>query len=47
MYSLYSIVRGFPLLAVVVMAAADYPTIPSDLTTPTQQRLAMSGLNCE
>lgn len=47
MYSLYSIVKGFPLLAVVVMAAADYPTIPSDLTTPTQQRLAMSGLNCE
>lgn len=47
MYSLYSILKGFPLLAVLVIAAADYPTIPSDLTTPTQQRLAMSGLNCQ
>lgn len=46
MYSLYSIVKGLPLLAAVVTALATYPAIPSDLTTPTQQRLAISGLNC-
>ncbi|CAN8096484.1 unnamed protein product [Discula destructiva] len=45
MYTLFSIVKGLPLLAVMVMAAAVYPAIPSDLTTPTQQRLAISGLN--
>lgn len=47
MYSLSSILKGLPLLAVMVTASADYPTIPSDLTTPVQQRLAISGMNCK
>lgn len=30
-----------------VLAGADYPVIPADLTTPTQQRIAIKGPNCE
>ena len=29
------------------MAAASYPVIPSDRTTPTQQRISIKGPNCE
>lgn len=47
MYDLLDHVRGLPLLVVVVTAAANYPAIPSDKTTPVQQRLAISGANCE
>lgn len=46
MYTPFSIVKGVSLLVGMVTAAANYPTIPADLTTPTQQRLAISGLNC-
>jgi len=30
-----------------VFAKASYPAIPSDLTTPVQQRIAIDGVNCE
>ena len=46
MVSLRTLVKGLPILAVCVMAA-DYPTIPADLTTPVQQRLAINDPNCE
>lgn len=39
--------RGLPLFASIVIAAANYPAIPSDKTTPVQQRLAISGANCK
>ncbi|TVY82531.1 Acid phosphatase [Lachnellula suecica] len=38
-------IKGLPVLAACVMAAASYPSIPADLTTPTQQRLAINGAN--
>lgn len=47
MYTLFDILVGIPTLAVMVMASADYPSTPTDQTTPTQQRLAISGLNCK
>lgn len=47
MYTPFSIVKGLPLLAAIVTGLATYPAIPSDLTTPSQQRLAISGLNCK
>ncbi|KUI65278.1 Acid phosphatase [Cytospora mali] len=37
--------KGLPLLAYLVLADANYPSIPSDLTTPVQARLAISGAN--
>ncbi|KAL4921332.1 Metallo-dependent phosphatase-like protein [Aspergillus aurantiobrunneus] len=37
--------RTAPLLAVCVLAKANYPPIPEDLTTPFQQRLAIYGPN--
>ncbi|KAJ5152649.1 uncharacterized protein N7482_009127 [Penicillium canariense] len=40
-----SFVKALPLLAVSAFAGVNYPTIPSDLTTPFQQRLAVYGLN--
>ena len=46
MDALLTIVKGLPLLAVAVAAAASYPAIPSDLTTPVQQRLAINGPTC-
>lgn len=47
MHSILDCVRGLPLFAAVATAAANYPAIPSDKTTPVQQRLAISGANCE
>lgn len=47
MYNLLDRVRGLPLFAVLATAAANYPAIPSDKTTPVQQRLAISGANCK
>ncbi|KAF2642671.1 Metallo-dependent phosphatase [Massarina eburnea CBS 473.64] len=38
-------VKALPLLAVCVFAAASYPAIPRDRTTPVQQRLAVKGPN--
>jgi acid phosphatase len=38
--------KGLPLLAACVMAV-NYPTIPADLTTPVQQRIAINGPNGE
>ena len=37
--------KSVPLLAVGVLAAASYPAIPVDLTTPVQQRIAVNGPN--
>ncbi|KAF1967975.1 Metallo-dependent phosphatase [Bimuria novae-zelandiae CBS 107.79] len=37
--------RLFPLFAAYAWAAASYPTIPQDRTTPVQQRLAVKGPN--
>ena len=38
--------KALPLMvAAGVLAAVDYPTIPKDLTTPVQQRLAINGPN--
>ncbi|ROV94387.1 hypothetical protein VSDG_05876 [Cytospora chrysosperma] len=34
-----------PLVVALVLAGANYPLIPSDLTTPVQTRLAISGAN--
>ena len=39
--------KGIPLLAAGVIAAATYPAIPVDLTTPVQQRIAVNGPNGE
>lgn len=39
--------RGLPLLTALVLADANYPAMPSDLTTPVQTRLAISGANCK
>ncbi|KAK3390054.1 Metallo-dependent phosphatase-like protein [Podospora didyma] len=38
-----SLVKGLPLLAAGAIAAATYPAIPADLSTPVQQRLALNG----
>ncbi|OJJ94708.1 hypothetical protein ASPACDRAFT_55626 [Aspergillus aculeatus ATCC 16872] len=37
-----NLLKGLPLLAVAALAV-DYPTLPNDLTTPYQQRLAIMG----
>jgi hypothetical protein len=37
--------KALPLLAVCTWAAASYPAIPQDKTTPVQQRLAVEGFN--
>jgi hypothetical protein len=37
--------KALPLLAVCTWAAASYPVIPQDKTTPVQQRLAVEGFN--
>jgi hypothetical protein len=39
--------KALPLIAVCAWAAASYPVIPQDRTTPVQQRLAVKGLNCK
>ncbi|KAF4631720.1 hypothetical protein G7Y89_g6407 [Cudoniella acicularis] len=36
---------GLPVLAACVLAGASYPAIPTDLTTPVQQRIAINGPN--
>ncbi|KAJ5691850.1 hypothetical protein N7462_001273 [Penicillium macrosclerotiorum] len=38
-----SFIKSLPLLAASALAGVNYPTIPSDLTTPFQQRLAVYG----
>ncbi|KAK3896419.1 Metallo-dependent phosphatase, partial [Staphylotrichum tortipilum] len=43
METLLTVVKGLPVLAIAVAAAASYPAIPSDLSTPVQQRLAING----
>lgn len=47
MDAIFTSVRALPLLAACVMAAASYPPIPADLTTPVQQRIAINGPNGE
>lgn len=37
-------VQTLPLLSSLVLAA-DYPGLPTDLTTPVQQRIAFKGPN--
>lgn len=46
MHSLFLSLVGLFLMAVSAGAAADYPGTPADLSTPVQQRLAISGMNC-
>ncbi|KAL7624429.1 hypothetical protein AAE478_005993 [Parahypoxylon ruwenzoriense] len=41
----FTSVKGLPVLAAGVFAAASFPVIPTDLTTPSQQRLAINGPN--
>lgn len=40
-----SVAKSLPLLAAYATAAATYPPIPADLTTPVQQRLSINGAN--
>lgn len=47
MVNLFALSQRLPLLASCVIAAASFPSIPSDLTTPFQQRLAINGPNGE
>jgi hypothetical protein len=47
MASLFTLVKGLPVLAACVMAGASYPPIPADLTTPVQQRIAINGADGE
>ena len=42
-----SILKSIPLWAGCALAGVNYPTIPKDLTTPFQQRLAVYGPNGE
>lgn len=37
--------KSLLLLAVPTLAGVNYPTLPKDLTTPFQQRLAVFGAN--
>ncbi|KAL3445822.1 Metallo-dependent phosphatase-like protein [Aspergillus insuetus] len=41
----FTIFKTAPLMAAVVIAKANYPSLPADLTTPFQQRLAIHGPN--
>lgn len=45
MVSAFTSVKALPVLAVGAFAAASYPPIPVDLTTPVQQRIAVNGPN--
>ncbi|KAI2620166.1 putative acid phosphatase [Hypomontagnella submonticulosa] len=45
MVNMFTSIKGLPVLASCVLAAASYPAIPSDKTTPVQQRLAINGPN--
>ncbi|RDW74923.1 hypothetical protein BP6252_06065 [Coleophoma cylindrospora] len=40
-----TLLKWLPVVATGVMAGASYPTIPTDLTTPVQQRIAINGAN--
>ncbi|KAF2730564.1 Metallo-dependent phosphatase [Polyplosphaeria fusca] len=43
MHMLASATKSLPLLVACVSAAASYPPVPKDATTPVQQRLAVKG----
>ncbi|KAG4221479.1 hypothetical protein PC116_g30044 [Phytophthora cactorum] len=45
MVNLLALAQRLPLLASCVIAGASLPSIPTDLTTPFQQRLAINGPN--
>lgn len=45
MRDMMGLLSTLPVLAVGAWAAASYPAIPQDRTTPVQQRLAVKGLN--
>lgn len=45
MVSAFTSVKALPVLAAGAFAAASYPPIPVDLTTPVQQRIAVIGPN--
>jgi hypothetical protein len=45
MVSAFTSAKTLPVLAVGAFAAASYPPIPADLTTPVQQRIAVNGPN--
>lgn len=45
MVSAFTSVKALPVLAAGAFAAASYPAIPADLTTPVQQRIAVNGPN--
>jgi hypothetical protein len=47
MISLFTLGKWLPVLTACVMASVSYPPIPADLTTPVQQRIAISGPNGE
>lgn len=47
MVGIASFLATAPLFTAVALAAAHYPAIPQDKTTPTQQRLAVAGKGCE
>jgi acid phosphatase type 7 len=47
MDAVFTFGKSLPLLAACVMAAASYPPIPADKTTPVQQRIAVIGPNGE
>ncbi|KAJ5548323.1 hypothetical protein N7513_005557 [Penicillium frequentans] len=40
-----TVLKTLPALAASALASVNYPTIPTDLTTPVQQRLAVYGPN--
>lgn len=42
-----TVLKALPALAASALASVNYPTIPTDLTTPVQQRLAVYGPNCK
>lgn len=45
MVSSLTLAKSLPALAAGAFAAASYPPIPVDLTTPVQQRIAVNGPN--
>lgn len=45
MVSAFTSAKVLPVLAAGAFAAASYPPIPADLTTPVQQRIAVNGPN--
>lgn len=45
-YNIPSAAWGLSVLAACARAA-NFPAIPTDKTTPVQQRIAVNGANCE